>query len=89
MKNIKPIFPLFALFSAWIIAIAPSNTLAQQQQPNVRKEHLEYCVKQLPVTVAQLEAIKAELAGRYARPPLESTGKMGSISVAQFGGDIY
>lgn len=59
MNSIKAYFPLFVLLPQFLIGFVPLNILAQQPQENPRKEHLQYCVQQLPMTVGQLEAIKS------------------------------
>jgi hypothetical protein len=54
--KVTPLFlsvlPIPAFASLGLAQTAPPNT------QNVRKEHLEYCVSQLTVQVAQLEAIE-------------------------------
>jgi hypothetical protein len=57
MKNINPIFPLLALLPQLLIGSISLNASAQQQQEEVVKEHLEYCVSKLTVQMAQAEAI--------------------------------
>jgi Spy/CpxP family protein refolding chaperone len=56
------ILPTFLSFA--ILSVTFGTPWVQAQQPpangqNVRKEHLEYCVSQLTVQVAQLQAIEA------------------------------
>ncbi|GFE68544.1 hypothetical protein [Chroococcus sp. FPU101] len=61
MNSLKKSFPLLVLLPQLLLGAASLKALAQQpQQPqgNVRKEHLEYCIKQLTVQVGQLEAIE-------------------------------
>jgi Spy/CpxP family protein refolding chaperone len=61
MKKIPKIIPALVLLSGLSIG-AVQNVQAQQMQPsgqNVKKEHLEYCVSQLTVQVAQIQAIEA------------------------------
>jgi uncharacterized protein YcaQ len=58
MKMISAIL----VFSTLSIASGTSIALAQQTSPNeqnVKKEHLEYCVSQLTMQVAQMQAIEA------------------------------
>jgi Spy/CpxP family protein refolding chaperone len=58
MKMISAIL----VFSTLSIASATSIALAQQTPSdgqNVKKEHLEYCVSQLTMQVAQMQAIEA------------------------------
>lgn len=76
MKNVRKIFPLSLLLPQLAIGIIPLNTLAQQPQVNVRKEHLEYCVNQLPVEVGQLKAIQ----GVMSQENLTPFNKLESIS---------
>jgi Spy/CpxP family protein refolding chaperone len=62
MKKIPKIIPALVLLSGLSIGFSASIALAQQMQPsgqNVKKEHLEYCVSQLTVQVAQIQAIEA------------------------------
>jgi Spy/CpxP family protein refolding chaperone len=78
MKGLKGSFPLLVLLPQLLIGMVPSNTLAQQPPPNVRKEHLEYCVKQLTVQVGQIEAIKGVMQQETLNPvqKLESVGQI-------------
>jgi hypothetical protein len=58
MKMISAIL----VFSTLSIASGTSIALAQTAQPSaqdVKKEHLEYCVSQLTMQVAQMQAIEA------------------------------
>lgn len=59
MKNIQRLSALVLVVGLPFIA---RDVLAQQMQPNgqnVKKEHLEYCVSQLTMQVAQMQAIGA------------------------------
>lgn len=78
MNSFKKYFPLFVLLPQLLMGIFPLNTLAQQPQQNVRKEHLEYCIKQLPVEVGQLEAIESVMKQENFTPvqKLEAVGQI-------------
>lgn len=58
MNIINNLFPVFVLVPQLLMGVNFPNTLAQQPQQDIRKEHLEYCVDELTVKVGEVEAIK-------------------------------
>jgi Spy/CpxP family protein refolding chaperone len=68
MKSINKIFPAFVLVPQLLLGVISPNTLAQQPQQEVRKEHLKYCVSQLTAQVAQLEAIQGVMKNENLLP---------------------
>jgi len=76
MKSATTILSLSALFPQLLIGGTALNTLAQQSEQNVRKEHLEYCVSQLTVKVGEVEAIK----GVMDQPNLLPVEKLEQVS---------
>lgn len=74
---------LSAVLFLSVLSVTAGTQLVHAQQPpangqNVRKEHLEYCVGQLTVQVAQLEAIEGVKKNASLSPvdKLKQIGKL-------------
>jgi len=59
MKNIQHNLTSLILLSGLAIQATAQIAIAQQGGQNAEKEQLDYCVSQLTVQVAQIEAIEA------------------------------
>ncbi len=78
MKNIQKQVTAFVLLSGLSLGATTGIALAQQGGQNVKKEHLEYCVSQLTVQVAQLQAIEA-VKKNPTLPPVQKLKQISQI----------
>ncbi len=78
MKNIKKTIAVLALASQVVLVTSSFKANAQQTTQSPAKEHLEYCVSQLTVKVAQAQAIKGVMQQQNLSKvqKLEQVGKI-------------